>query len=69
MEQVFPKAMAGDIPVYCAHDGIVDITKLVGNPRNPNKHSKEQIKLLARIIQRYKQKDIHYNAKEKVTCF
>lgn len=51
MEQVFPKAMAGDIPVYCAHDNIVDITKLVGNPKNPNKHSKEQIKLLARIIQ------------------
>ena len=51
MEHVVPKAMAGDIPVYCAHDNIVDITKLVGNPRNPNTHSKEQIKLLARIIQ------------------
>ena len=50
MEKVFPKAMAGDIPVYCAHDEIADITKLVGNPRNPNTHSKEQIKLLARII-------------------
>ena len=51
MEHVIPKAMAGDNPVYCAHDNIVDITKLVGNPRNPNTHSKEQIKLLARIIQ------------------
>lgn len=44
------KAMTGDIPVHCSHDEIVDIVKLVGNPRNPNTHTEEQIELLARII-------------------
>ena len=28
----------------CAYDELVDINKLVPNPKNPNKHSKEQIK-------------------------
>ena len=42
--------MAGDIPVYCSHDELVDIVKIVGNPRNPNKHDDNQIELLARII-------------------
>lgn len=45
-----PRAMAGDVPVYCAFDELVDIAKLVGNPQNPNKHPKEQVQLLAQII-------------------
>lgn len=45
-----PKAMAGEIPVFCAHDEIVDIVKLVPNPKNPNQHPEDQIELLGRII-------------------
>ena len=44
------KVMAGDIPVYCSHDELVDVVKIVGNPRNPNKHDDRQIELLARVI-------------------
>lgn len=39
-----------DIRVYCAYDEMVDIDKLVPNPRNPNKHPQKQIDLLAKII-------------------
>ena len=52
IEQIEPKAMADTIEVYCAHDKIVDTDALVGNPRNPNKHPKEQIAALAKIIKR-----------------
>ena len=52
IEQIEPKAMADTIAVYCAHDKIVDTDALVGNPRNPNKHPKEQIAALAKIIKR-----------------
>lgn len=45
-----PKAVADNIPVFCAHDEIVDVTKLVPNPKNPNQHPDEQIQLLGRII-------------------
>ena len=45
-----PKAYADGIPVYCAHDAIVDTVKLVPNPKNPNHHPDEQIQLLGRII-------------------
>ena len=41
---------ASGIPVYCAYDEIVDVDALVPNPRNPNRHSDEQIRLLAKII-------------------
>ena len=50
IEPVTPKAKAGEIPVYCAHDKIVETDSLVGNPRNPNKHPAEQITALAKII-------------------
>lgn len=43
-------AMAGKIPVYCAHSKIVALDTLKPNPRNPNTHSKEQVALLAKII-------------------
>ena len=41
---------ASGIPVHCAHDEIVDADELVPNPRNPNRHSEEQLRLLAKII-------------------
>lgn len=45
-----PKAHADGIPVWCAHDEIVDLIKLVPNPQNPNHHPESQIELGARII-------------------
>lgn len=45
-----PKAWADGVPVYCAHDAIVDVTALVPNPKNPNQHPDNQIQLLGRII-------------------
>ncbi len=41
---------ASGIAVHCAHDEIVDADALVPNPRNPNRHSEEQLRLLAKII-------------------
>ena len=52
IEKIEPKAMADSIAVYCAHDKIVETDALVGNPRNPNTHPKEQIEALAKIIKR-----------------
>lgn len=45
------RTQADGIPVFCAYDKLVDPKDLVGNPRNPNQHPKDQIKLLAHIIQ------------------
>lgn len=45
-----PKAWADGVPVFCAHDAIVDVATLVPNPRNPNQHPDNQIQLLGRII-------------------
>lgn len=45
-----PKAYAGGVPVFCAHDAIVPLKDLRPNPKNPNQHPPEQIKLLASII-------------------
>ena len=42
-----PKAYAGGVPVFCAHDAIVPLKDLRPNPKNPNQHPPEQIKLLA----------------------
>jgi len=36
--------------IDCAYDELVDIHKLVPNPKNPNKHTKEQTERLAKII-------------------
>lgn len=36
--------------IMCAYTDLVSVVSLVPNPRNPNKHSDEQIKLLAKII-------------------
>ncbi len=48
--QAEPKAMAGQVPVFCSHDEILETSKLVPNPKNPNKHPDKQVKLLAEII-------------------
>ena len=45
------RTQAGGIPVFCSFDELADPRDLVQNPRNPNTHSQEQIKLLAHIIQ------------------
>jgi DNA modification methylase len=45
-----PKSYADGISVYCAHDEIIDIIKVIPNRSNPNKHPDYQIDLLARII-------------------
>ena len=46
-----PKAIqASGIPVHCAHLRIADVTSLIPNPRNPNKHGDTQVALLAKII-------------------
>lgn len=42
--------LASGVPVHCAHDQLVDVTELVANPRNPNKHPDSQLALLAKII-------------------
>ena len=34
----------------CAHDKMVPLHKLVPNPRNPNTHPEEQLRLLAKVI-------------------
>jgi len=42
--------LASGIPVHCAHARLADVTELVANPRNPNKHGDAQVALLAKII-------------------
>ena len=34
-----PKATAGGVPVFCAHDAIVAIEKLIPTPKHRSKHS------------------------------
>ena len=45
-----PKAWADGVPVFCAHDKIVDPAALIPNPKNPNTHPDAQIQLLGRVI-------------------
>ena len=44
------RAIASDVDVWCSFDELVDITQMIENPRNPNKHPDKQIALLAKII-------------------
>lgn len=39
-----------EIKVFCCYDKMVDIAELIENPRNPNKHPEEQLKILAKVI-------------------
>lgn len=51
--QATPKSTTNDgIPVFCAHDDIIPTDNLKENPRNPNNHPEEQIRLLANIIEK-----------------
>lgn len=36
--------------INCAHDALVEVHKLVSNPKNPNKHPDDQIERLAKVI-------------------
>ena len=38
--EIKPRATINKIPVWCAHDKIVDCVELVMNPKNPNTHDK-----------------------------
>jgi len=49
--QAEARAAAGNVPVFCSYDKLVNPMDLTGNPRNPNTHPDEQVKLLAYIIQ------------------
>ena len=40
----------GTTPVHCSCDKLVSLEKICPNPQNPNKHSEQQIELLAKII-------------------
>jgi len=46
-----PRDLTPDgIPVFCVHDEIVLVEKAIPNPKNPNQHSTEQVRLLGNII-------------------
>lgn len=45
-----PREMAGTVPVFCAFDEITPLEKIIPNPKNPNEHPEEQIRLLTKII-------------------
>lgn len=42
--------LASGIPVHCAHVELADVTTLIPNPRNPNKHGDKQVAMLAKMI-------------------
>lgn len=47
-----PKAKTTDgVPVFCSHDEIVAIEKVIPNPKNPNQHDDRQVELLGNIIE------------------
>ena len=50
MKEAQCRGYAGGVPVYCAHDKVVPIAEIKPNPKNPNHHPEDQIKLLAKII-------------------
>lgn len=41
-----------DIQINCSYTELVNIDDLKPNPRNPNRHPEEQIRLLAKIIEK-----------------
>jgi len=41
-----------NISIHCAYDELADITTLVPNPHNPNRHPDKQIELLSKIIKK-----------------
>ena len=49
-KKIESRVRASDIDVWCSHDALEDVTKLIPNPRNPNCHPDKQIALLSKII-------------------
>lgn len=47
-----PKAVADGVPVFCACDAVVATDEVKPNPRNPNEHPYDQVKMLGGIIRR-----------------
>jgi len=45
-----PKGHADGVPVWCSFTRVVPIESVTPNPRNPNEHPDDQVKLLAKII-------------------
>ena len=46
-----PRTVTADgVPVFCAYDQIIKLAALVPNPKNPNEHPDDQVKLLADVI-------------------
>ena len=45
-----PKATGNLPPIRCRYSEVLPISQLKPHPRNPNKHPKEQIELLAKIM-------------------
>lgn len=45
-----PLAMIDGVAVWCAHDEIVPTEKIIGNPRNPNRHPEKQVAALGKVI-------------------
>lgn len=43
-------AVQNGVNIYCSYTTLEDVGKLVPNPRNPNKHTPEQIEILSKII-------------------
>ena len=51
ISQAEPRAKTEDgFTVFCSHDELVPIEKVIPNPKNPNTHPQSQIELLASII-------------------
>jgi len=51
ISQAEPRVTTEDgFTVFCSHDELVPIEKVIPNPKNPNTHPKEQIELLGNII-------------------
>jgi len=44
-------AMGDTTDVFCAYDNLAATDALIPNPRNPNRHPDEQIRLLAKVIE------------------
>ena len=40
-----------NIKIHCAYDELMDVAKVIPNPRNPNTHPDKQIILLAKVIE------------------
>jgi hypothetical protein len=45
--EISPRTRIGNVPVFCRYDDIVPIADILPNPRNPNRHPEQQIKMLA----------------------